>query len=106
MFFCRLLMTLFFKISNVLWINSEVSSIMRELAGRSLTGTDLYSLTPIQRALASARIVELASGSIGLILCMLGNCSCFYVCRLLTFIKINLSCFKKNSGTLSECQTV
>ena len=35
------------------------------------------------------------SGSIGLILCMLGNCSCFYVCRLLTFFKINLSFFKK-----------
>ena len=43
---------------------------------------------------------------IHLILCMLGNFSCF-CCRLLPFLKINFfKKKKKRSGTLSECQTV
>ena len=43
----------------------EVSSTMRELAGRSLTGTYLYSYSVkpgISTTSACARIVELASG--------------------------------------------
>ena len=54
-------------------MTSEVSSKMRELAGRPLTGTYLYSLS-------STRIVELASGQ--------SDCHCHYKLYCLLYVML------------------